>query len=127
MVSAVQILVRERLEARCEELKSQTGNRPITLADVGEKGRTRDSGTAPIGSAGTPDMRRKNFSPSEKNRPWNGTSQFVDPTVSPQVKEALIRDLPLECERQTETGTAPFGAGAADVLVDATVGVGRAE
>ena len=31
---AVQILVRERLEARCEELKSQTGNRPITLATM---------------------------------------------------------------------------------------------
>ena len=29
---AVQILVRERLEARYEELKSQTGNRPSTLA-----------------------------------------------------------------------------------------------
>ena len=31
---AVQILVRERLEARCEELKSQTGNRPTTSATM---------------------------------------------------------------------------------------------
>ena len=31
---AVQILVRERLEARCEELKFQTGNRSITLATM---------------------------------------------------------------------------------------------
>ena len=31
---AVQVLVRERLEARCEELKLQTGNRPIALATM---------------------------------------------------------------------------------------------
>ena len=31
---AVRILVRERLEARCELLRSQTGNRPTTLATV---------------------------------------------------------------------------------------------
>ena len=37
-------------------------------------------------------------------------------------QEALIRDLLRWCERQTETGTAPFGACAADVPVDATVG-----
>ena len=32
MVWQSRFLVRERLEARCEELKSQTGNRPVTLS-----------------------------------------------------------------------------------------------
>ena len=45
-----------------------------------------------------------------------------DPTAKPQVKEALIRDLLRWCERQTDTGTAPFGACVADVPVDATIG-----
>ena len=44
------------------------------------------------------------------------------PNGKPQVKEALIRDLLRWCERQTETGTAPFGVCAADVQVDVTVG-----
>ena len=67
---AVQILVIERLEARREELKSQTGNRPTTLATMRkhqlveaavkellwsrDRAETRDGGTALIGSAGTP-------------------------------------------------------------------------
>ena len=65
---ACQIGVRERLEARCEELKFQTGNRPTghhEKASVGRgghdravlfqgPGRARDGGTARIGSAGTP-------------------------------------------------------------------------
>ena len=44
------------------------------------------------------------------------------PNGKPQVKEASIRDLLRWCERQTETGTAPFGVCAADVQVDVTVG-----
>ena len=44
------------------------------------------------------------------------------PNGKPQVKEALIRDLLRWCERQTDTGTAPFGACVADVPVDATIG-----
>ena len=82
---AVQISVRERLEARCEELKSQTGNRPITLANhekattgrggsdeaivVQGQGRTRDGGTALIGSAGTPTRGGRTSARAKENTP----------------------------------------------------------
>ena len=98
---ATQILVTERLEARCEEFKSQTGDRPVILAImrkpqlqavvVQRLGRTRN------GVCGNFDKRRKNC-PSERNDshlvgtgseskesrgwPWNGTSPFVAPTAS---------------------------------------------
>ena len=44
------------------------------------------------------------------------------PDGKPLVKEALIRDLLRRCERQTETGTGPLGACAADVLITTTTG-----
>ena len=119
---AVQILVRERLEGRCEELRLQTGNRPTTMANMKKasvgrgggdraivvqgQGRTRDGGTAPIGSAGTPPRNSRQGAeettatwleeiPSRRDRrtgcrmehPHLGTRRQA------QVKEALIRDL----------------------------------
>ena len=50
--------------------------------DFGKKGRPPEGGTAPIGSASTPtDKKRKSFSPSEKNRLWNGTYQSASPRL----------------------------------------------
>ena len=67
---AVQNLVRERLEARCEELKPQPSNRPLTLATMRmhqlvqaavtellwsrSRAERETVGTAPIGTAETP-------------------------------------------------------------------------
>ena len=63
------------------------------------QGRTRDGGTAPIGSAGPPtrggrtSARAKKYShlvgrgsesKRSRNWQWNGTYQFVDPTASPR-------------------------------------------
>ena len=94
-------------------------------------------GTAPVGSVGIPTRGGRTSPQAKETTPtWleevpsrrdqktgngtdhpNGWAQRQAPG-----QEALIRDLLRWCERQTETGTAPFGACAADVPVDATVG-----
>ena len=95
------------------------------------QGRTWDGGTAPIGSAGTPTRGGRTSAQAKETAPtWleevpsrrdQGTG-FGTEHPNLWTKEALIRDLLRWCERQTETGTAPFGVCAADVQVDVTVG-----
>ena len=91
------------------------------------QGRTRDGGTAPIGSSGTQtrggrtSARAKRFR-AEEIKELEQNVSVCRPNGKLQVKEVLIRDLLRWCERQTELGTAPFLACAQDVLVDATVG-----
>ena len=94
-------------------------------------------GTVPIGSTGTPTRGGRTSAQAKETTPTaleeipsrrdQGTGNGTDhPNRWAQRQapgqEALIRDLLRWCERQTETGTAPFGACAADVPVDATVG-----
>ena len=91
---------------------------------VQRQGRTRDGGTAPIGLAGTP-TREVEVQPERKKLLSLGWKRFRaevikelamertipigGPDGKTKVKEALIRDLLRWCERQTGTGTAPFG------------------
>ena len=120
---------RERLEARCEELKFQTGNRPTTLATMKKHQLVEAAVTELFWSRDRAERetvgqlrlalrnsatRRKNFSPggriychsagrdseSKRSKNWLQTG-----TSPPLVQDALIRDLLRWCERQPETGT----------------------
>ena len=109
---AVQILVRERLEARCEELEFQTGNRPTTLATM-KKHKLVEAAmtelfwsTGPsarqwaISFAGTPPRRYRVEEIKELAVERNISTS--GPDGKPLVKEALIRDLLRWCERQPQ-------------------------
>ena len=103
---------------RSEVRRVEASNRQQTKAIVVQgQGRTRDSGTAPSGSAGTPtrggrtSVRAKETAPtwSEEvpSRRDQGTGRGTEyPNLwtrrQAQVKEALIRDLLRWCEKQTE-------------------------
>ena len=135
---AVQILVRERLKARCEELKSQTSNRPITLATTRKHQLVEAAVTELLWSRDWAERdtvgrnsasRRKNFSPSAGNC-FHLAGRFRVEEIKELALErnisisgpdgALIQDLLRWCERQTETGTVPLGACVADVPITTT-------
>ena len=150
---AVQIFVRERLEARCGKLEPQTGNRPITLAKMRKHQLVEAAVTKLLWNRDRAERetvgqlrlalrelrqeveelqpeRKKILPPGWKRFRAGNIKELAlelnipicGPNGKPQVKEALIRDLMRWCERQTDTGTVPFGACAADVQVDATIG-----
>ena len=135
---AVQISVRERLEALCEKLKSQTDNGPVTLATMRKHQLVE---AAPLWSRDRAEQEtvgqlrlalrelrqeKEELQPERKRLLPHGWKRFqadeikelamernipvCGPDGKTKVKEALIRDLLRWCERQPEVEASPLGA-----------------
>ena len=112
---AVQILVRERLKALCKELKSQTGNGPVTLVTMRKhqlveaallwsRDRAERETVGQLRLA-LRELRQEEeeLQPERKRLLPHGWKSFRAEVCGPdgktKVKEALIRDLLRLCER----------------------------
>ena len=101
--SSLITILTQRLEARCGELKSQTGNRPITLASTKKYQLVEAAVTELLWSRDTAEretveqlrLARQELRQEEELQPEikEPAMERNIPIGKPQVKEAFIRDL----------------------------------